>query len=300
MIHATANAKINLSLEILGRRPDGYHDIVTIMQAIDLTDELVFLPAPDGEITLECNDPGLDATADNTVLRAAEALRDAAGIADGARILLRKAIPVTAGLGGGSSDAAATLTGLARLWGTRLPPARMAELATGIGADVSFFMGESPTAFVEGRGETITRLPQLPEAWVVIAIPEVPIPSPKTRVLYRMLEESHFTDGRQARGLHDRIRDGASRADIISGVGVANTFNAVADRAFPGIDRFRAIFRGAVGDKANVSLSGAGPALYAMMPTEQAALDVNSTLTEEGVAAIVARTADRPLTVLER
>ena len=300
MIHVTANAKINLSLEIIGRRPDGFHEIATVMQAVDLADELVFLPAPDGQIALECNDPGLEGTQDNTVVRAAEALRDAAGIVAGARILLRKAIPVAAGLGGGSSDAAATLTALNRLWGTRLPPDRMAELAAEIGADVSFFMGDSPTAFAEGRGETITDLPPLPEAWVVIAVPEVPIPSPKTRVLYRMLEASHFTDGRQARDLHNLIRNQAPLADTIKGVGVVNTFNAVADRAFPGIDRFRTIFRDAAGDRANVSLSGAGPALCAMLPTERAALNINSMLTEEGVAAIVTRTADRPLTILER
>ena len=300
MIHVTANAKINLSLEVIGRRPDGFHEIATIMQAIDLADELVFLPAPDGEIALECNDPGLEGTQDNTVARAAEALRDAAGIGAGARILLRKTIPVAAGLGGGSSDAAATLTALNRLWGTRLPPDRMAELAAGIGADVSFFMGESATAFAEGRGEIISGLPPLPEAWVVIAVPEVPIPSPKTRVLYRMLDESHFTDGRQARELYNLIRDQAPLSDTIKGVGIANTFNAVADRAFPGIDRFHAIFRDAAGDQANVSLSGAGPALYAMVPTERAALTISSVLTEEGVAAIVARTADRPLTLLER
>ena len=176
----------------------------------------------------------------------------------------------------------------------------MAELAAGIGADVSFFMGESATAFAEGRGETITDLPPLPEAWVVIAVPEVPVPSPKTRVLYRMLEASHFTDGRQARDLHDLIRNHAPLPDTIKGVGVANTFNAVADRAFPGIDRFRAIFRDAAGDQANVSLSGSGPALYAMLPTERAALSINSMLTEEGVAAIVTRTVDRPLKILER
>ena len=93
MIHVTANAKLNLSLEVTGKRDDGFHNLVTVMQAIDLSDELVALPSPDESITLECNDPGLADIADNTVLRAAHALRDALGIRLGARLLLRKEIP---------------------------------------------------------------------------------------------------------------------------------------------------------------------------------------------------------------
>ena len=300
MIHVTANAKINLSLEVIGRRPDGFHEIATIMQAIDLADELVFLPAPDGEITLECNDPGLEGIQDNTVTRAAEALREAAGIEAGARILLRKAIPVAAGLGGGSSDAAATLTALNRLWETRLPPDRMAELAAGIGADVSFFMGESATAFAEGRGENITDLPPLREAWVVIAVPEVPIPSPKTRVLYRMLEEPHFTDGASARSLAARLESNEQSETLLREIGAANTFNYVADRVFPGIGRFRDALQQAVGDAGNVSLSGAGPSLYSILPTAEDAEAARLTLLEQGLTAIVAAMANRPLMILER
>ena len=300
MIHVTANAKINLSLEVIGRRPDGFHEIATVMQAVDLADELVFIPAPDGEIALECNDPGLGGMQDNTVVRAAEALREAAGIGAGARILLRKAIPVAAGLGGGSSDAAATLTALNRLWGTRLPPDRMAKLAAGIGADVSFFMGESATAFAEGRGETITGLPPLPEAWVVIAVPEVPIPSPKTRVLYRMLEHSNFSDGASARSLAAKLESNEQSETLLREIGATNTFNRVADRAFPGIGRFRDALQQAVGDARNVSLSGAGPSLYSVLPTADDAEAARLTLLEKGLTAIVAAMANRPLMILER
>ena len=185
MIHVTANAKLNLSLEIIGRRDDGFHELVSVMQAIDLADELVALPAPDGSITLECNDPALADSADNTVLTAARLLKEAAGVEQGARLLLRKSIPVAAGLGGGSADGAAALVALARLWNVAVPHDRLMDLAAGVGSDVPFFLGESPTALVEGRGETITALPSLPQAWAVILIPEVPVPSPKTRVLFR-------------------------------------------------------------------------------------------------------------------
>ena len=135
------------------------------MQAIDLADELVALPAPDGSVSLECNDPALADSADNTVLTAARLLKEAAGVEQGARLLLRKSIPVAAGLGGGSADGAAALVALARLWNVAVPHDRLMDLAAAVGSDVPFFLGESPTALVEGRGETITALPSLPEAW---------------------------------------------------------------------------------------------------------------------------------------
>ena len=239
MIHVTANAKLNLSLEIIGRRDDGFHELVSVMQAIDLADELVALPAPDGSVSLECNDPALADSSDNTVLSAAHLLKEAAGVEQGARLLLRKSIPVAAGLGGGSADGAAALVALARLWNVAVPHDRLMDLAAGVGSDVPFFLGESPTALVEGRGETITALPSTPQAWAVILIPEVPVPSPKTRVLFRMLDESNFSDGEKTLALRRLVESGAGASEILAAVGTTNTFNAVADRAFPGIGRFR-------------------------------------------------------------
>ena len=217
MIHVTANAKLNLSLEIIGRRDDGFHELVSVMQAINLADELVALPAPDGSITLECNDPALADSADNTVLTAARLLKDAAGVEQGARLLLRKSIPVAAGLGGGSADGAAALVALARLWNVAVPHDRLMDLAAAVGSDVPFFLGESPTALVEGRGETITALPSLPQAWAVILIPEVPVPSPKTRVLFRMLDESNFSDGERTMALRRLVESGAGRVRDFGG-----------------------------------------------------------------------------------
>ncbi len=300
MIHITANAKLNLSLEIIGRRDDGFHNLVSIMQAIGLSDELVALPAQNGSIRLECNDPALADSEENTVLSAAHLLKDSAGVTEGARLLLRKSIPVAAGLGGGSTDGAAALVALNRLWQTGLSPNRLMELGAEVGSDVPFFLGDSPTALVEEQGATITTLPSVPPAWAVILFPKVPIPSPKTRALFRMLDDSLFGTGERTRELQSLIQDGAPAADIFSRVGSTNTFNDVAERAFPGIGRFRGVLARAVGQAANVGMSGAGPSLYAILSTHAQAREVVDELTQEGLTPLLADMAERPLTVLER
>ncbi len=300
MIHVTANAKINLSLEITGRRDDGFHELISVMQAVDLSDELVALPAPDGSLSLECNDPALLESDDNTVLTAARLLKESLGIEQGARLLLRKSIPVAAGLGGGSADGAAALVALSLLWDVPVRRQRLLEIAAEVGSDVPFFMGESPTALVEGRGETITALPAPPPMWAVILVPEVPVPSPKTRVLFRMLDESLFSDGERTRQLRELIESGSPLSSVLPNVAAFNTFNGVADRAFPGIVRFRDSLRAAVGSETNVSLSGAGPSLYAVLPTQEDAESAAATLTHEGLTPIVAGMVERPLTLLER
>ncbi len=300
MIHVTANAKINLALEIIGRRDDGFHELLSVMQAIDLSDELVALPSPDGSLSLECNDPALTQSDENTVMTAARLLRESLGIEQGARLLLRKSIPVAAGLGGGSADGAAALVALSLLWDAPVRRERLLGMAAEVGSDVPFFLGESATALVEGRGESITALPSMPAAWAVILVPEVPVPSPKTRVLFRMLDESLFGGGEETGRLRGLIEDGAPLPSILPYVGATNTFNAVADRAFPGIGSFREALTEAVGGEGNVSLSGAGPSLYAVLATREGAERVAAALTQQGLTPIVAGMAERPLTVLER
>src|SRR4051812_37069136 len=129
-----APAKLNLFLEILGRRPDGYHEIESLMVAVDLLDTLRFVDDPSGAVTLWCDDPALPTGRENLVVRAAERLKAASGSARGVSIELRKAIPAQAGLAGGSSDAAATLQALDRLWELQTAPERLDELAAEIGS----------------------------------------------------------------------------------------------------------------------------------------------------------------------
>src|SRR5436305_2766793 len=128
-VEVLAPAKLNLFLEILGRRPDGYHELESLMVAVDLHDTLHLAVDPSGAITLRCDDPTLPAGRENLVVRAAERLKAESGCPLGAAIELDKAIPAQAGLAGGSSDAAAALVALDRLWELRLPPDRLHALA---------------------------------------------------------------------------------------------------------------------------------------------------------------------------
>ncbi|MGH7279827.1 MAG: 4-(cytidine 5'-diphospho)-2-C-methyl-D-erythritol kinase, partial [Candidatus Rokuibacteriota bacterium] len=134
----SAAAKVNLALEVLGRREDGYHEIATVMHTVDLADRLVLEDSD--AIELATSSPGVPADRTNLAVRAALALRDAAGIERGVRIVLDKRIPVAAGLGGGSTDAAGVLIALNRLWGLRWPAARLAVVAETLGMDVPFFL----------------------------------------------------------------------------------------------------------------------------------------------------------------
>lgn len=169
-----APAKLNLFLHVTGRRTDGYHLIQTAFRLIDLCDWITIAPRDDGAVQLERALPGVPAE-QNLALRAAQALKDATGVRAGAAISLDKRIPIGAGLGGGSSDAATTLVALNRLWGTGLSHADLASLAVGLGADVPFFVF-GRNAFGEGIGEVLTAL-DLEPAWYVVLTPQVAVPT---------------------------------------------------------------------------------------------------------------------------
>ena len=168
-----APAKVNLHLRVLGRRPDGYHDIQTIFQAVDLHDLLdVRRVGAVVELVVEGEDAG--PVEENLVVRAARAYLAAAGLgAEGLRMRLEKRIPAGAGLGGGSSDAAAVLLGLDRLFHGAVAPARIAALAAEIGSDVPFFLGASSLALGRGRGEVVEPLDPLPSLAGVVVLPPV-------------------------------------------------------------------------------------------------------------------------------
>jgi 4-diphosphocytidyl-2-C-methyl-D-erythritol kinase len=149
-------AKLNFFLEITRKRPDGYHDLESLMVAIELFDTLEFRPALVGELALACEPPGLSSGPDNLVQKAARALREHVGRPDlGAEIRLTKRIPMQAGLGGGSSDAAAALVGLNRIWKLGLTRDELLAIAASVGSDVAFFL-TLPAAWCTGRGEKAT------------------------------------------------------------------------------------------------------------------------------------------------
>ena len=161
VVTALAPAKLNLDLRVLGRRPDGYHELASIFVGVSLFDTLTFRARPDGDfrLTLRGGPPDVPAGADNLVLRAASAMREAAARrgkrCGGADITLHKRIPSQAGLGGGSSDAAAAVLALNRLCGLRLPKEVLHEVAAGLGSDVNFFVEGCRSAVCTGRGEIV-------------------------------------------------------------------------------------------------------------------------------------------------
>lgn len=173
-----AFAKINLGLEIVRRRSDGYHDIRTLFQSISLADELVLEPAPAGVILVEGDDPAVAWDGTNLVHRAARMLRDRTGTKKGVRIRVKKMIPPGKGLGGGSADAAATLLALDEMWGLDLAPEEMAFMARSLGADVPFFL-KGGLCLGEGIGDLLTLIPDLPPLPCLLLFPSFPISTAK-------------------------------------------------------------------------------------------------------------------------
>lgn len=165
-----APAKLNLMLHILGRRPDGYHELQTLFQFLDHGDELGFSLREDGEIHLRTEVPGVPHDS-NLIVRAARSLQQASGTSLGADIWLDKRLPMGGGIGGGSSDAATTLLGLDHLWHTHLGEERLAELGLALGADVPVFV-RGRAAFAEGVGERLQPV-TLEEPWFLVAVPQV-------------------------------------------------------------------------------------------------------------------------------
>ena len=257
MITVRAYAKINLTLEVLGRRDDGYHDIASILQTVSLHDTLTFEEADD--ITLDCDRREL-VTPHNLVLRAANLLRDTAGVSRGTAIGLRKNIPVAAGLGGGSSDAAATLLALNRLWGLELTREDLLPLAARIGSDVPFFL-YGGTGRVFGRGERVQPLPPTDLEWAVVLTPQIDLPD-KTATMFSKIGPMSYTNGGLTRKLSARL---SSKGDTPPQF-LFNAFDDVAKETFPILETYWETFH-ALGAR-EIHLCGAGPSLYAPVSTK--------------------------------
>ena len=274
MLTIPAYAKINLTLEVLGQYDDGYHEIASVMQLIDLHDTLSFELGED--VHLSCDVPQL-CTDDNLVIRAARLLQEMAKSEQGALITLRKGIPSGSGLGGGSSDAAATLKTLNRLWELSLPSEQLAQLASKIGSDVAFFLNGN-TALATGRGESVSPISSPCGTWVVLLKPPFNV-TEKTRRMYASLESRHWTSGvmtqRMVEALDCGERDFHSRC--------FNVFEEVAFSFFDGLDKYWDVFQDS--GAPSVHLAGAGPALYAIVPSRAEAEAVMSRLEGEAYLA---------------
>jgi 4-diphosphocytidyl-2-C-methyl-D-erythritol kinase len=213
-LELVAPAKLNLVLEVTGRRADGYHEIASLIQTIDLADRVRLEEAHSLEIEV-AGEQVLGVPVEgprNLAYRAAHALAEAARLPYvGARIVLDKRIPVGVGLGGGSSDAAAVLRGLNRLWGLELDRKRLARTAAEIGSDVAFFLWGG-SALVKGRGEHVEALPDAPQRMATIFLSELELED-KTRRMYSALTRADFTSGHLADVAAEATRKGLSLSE---------------------------------------------------------------------------------------
>ena len=271
MLTVYAPAKINLVLEVLGKDND-YHRISSIVQSIDLCDVLNF--QLDEEVCFECDVPSLKR--DNLVTRAATLLKESTKCSLGTRIELRKHIPWGVGLGGGSSDAAATLLALNELWGLGLPLSELVRLASKLGSDVPFFIHKG-TALVEGKGEKVTPLPYLPATCFVLMVPSLPKIPDKTRQMYNNLRVADFTGGQFVQRALSSLRQGKAIDHCL----MFNVFEMVAFNFFHGLDKYRKTLKesGAPG----VYVSGSGPCLFTFFSEERQAKVISLNLRGQGL-----------------
>jgi|FaiFalDrversion3_1042247.scaffolds.fasta_scaffold00309_2 4-diphosphocytidyl-2-C-methyl-D-erythritol kinase len=273
-----APAKINWTLEVLGRRPDGYHQVATVLQTIALWDELELEPAPGLELET-VDGPALGE--EDLALRAARLLLPQGGV----RLRLRKGIPVGAGLGGGSSDAAAALRGVRSLFRLHLCDQELARLAATLGSDVPFFL-HGGTALATGRGELVSPLPDAPTVWLVLLVPPLSLPG-KTGEMYRHLSPASYSDGSFTRAFLQRL---AERGMVDEGL-MHNAFEAVAYALWPDLASYRrALLRAGA---RRVHLAGSGPALFALTAEAHQAEALAGRLRAEGLAPLLARTVGR-------
>ena len=262
LLRARAAAKVNLGLYVGPLRPDRYHEVVSVMQAVGIWDDLEVEVVPEG-LGLEVEGEGLPPAETNLVLVAARELARRSRDLPGARFRLRKGIPISAGLGGGSADGAAALIALDRLWGLHLPAVNLATMAAEVGADVPFCIG-GQTRVATGRGEKVREIPNRATTWWVVGIDAGRL---GTEDVYRRFDELGLAaplDGRWPGGLLDALA--AGDLDAIA-AGLHNDLEPAAFDLLPGLARGKAALleAGAVG----AVMSGSGPTMLGLCRDEE-------------------------------
>ena len=261
-----AFAKINLRLEILGKRPDGYHELRTIFQSISLHDELRLRSSrhPGIALTIKGNAAlSQEPFRKNLVYRAVDALRSELRIRSGVEIELRKTIPAGRGLGGGSSDAAAALIGYLRLTGRKVPRARLMEIASSLGADVPFFLFGGRALGV-GRGDEIYPLPDIAKMTVLVVSPqEIHVP---TADAYRWVKAPAYSGSTLTKGAaNSKLFEFCALCWSAQESGLSNDFERPVFRRHPRLDRIkRALLWGGATE---ASLAGSGSAVFGVFPS---------------------------------
>ncbi|MDD2366835.1 MAG: 4-(cytidine 5'-diphospho)-2-C-methyl-D-erythritol kinase [Desulfuromonadaceae bacterium] len=252
-----APAKINYLLDVIGKRPDGYHELRMIMQRVNLCDNISLKLNDNGEVKIICNSIGIPDGQENIAWKAARALLDFAGSKTGVTIEITKNIPVAAGLGGGSSDAAAVLMGLNDLLNLNISDQKLMEIGVNIGADVPFFIFKK-AAIAEGIGEKLTELPEMPHCWILLVNPAIHV---STAWVYKSLQLTN-------RGKLNRLPEFFDSIEQVISI-LSNDLESVTVEKFPVIAEIKSLLleSGASGSM----MSGSGPTVFGIFDSFDAA-----------------------------
>ncbi|MBQ1809104.1 MAG: 4-(cytidine 5'-diphospho)-2-C-methyl-D-erythritol kinase [Selenomonas sp.] len=271
MVTVEANAKINLTLDILGKRPDGYHEVAMVMQTVGLHDTLTLEKREQG-ISLNINVPWLKADEKNLAWRAAALVQEEFGLTGGVHIELIKRIPVAAGLAGGSADAAAVLKGMSELYGLNLSDNKLCELGAKLGSDIPFCL-LGGTMLATGRGEVLKRLPDMPETWVVLVEPRISV---STALAYQNYDEQ----GAERHPDNEAIQKEIARGNR-NGVAklLCNVLESVTINKYDVIERYKQMML-AKGAMASM-MSGSGPTVFALAKNREQAEEIAGFMRQE-------------------
>ena len=280
-----SHAKINLTLDISPRREDGYHDIDSVVQIIDIADELLLAKRRGAVIEVEVDAPDIPSGASNLVYRACEAFFESTGIRAGARCELAKRIPAQAGLGGGSSNAAAAILGLDQLYGSGLSTQRLTQTAAKVGADVALFV-HGGTVRMRGRGESVEPLPDAPQLDLVIVKPELGVSSAWA---YAELDKCGRREVSSASDQMERAIRAQDRDAVISGL--RNDFDPVVSSSIEAVRAAKLVLI-EHGAQAAV-LAGSGSAVFGVYPSRDDAQAAAEKLDQQFARVFVARTLTR-------
>lgn len=274
-IRLKARAKINLGLDVLGKREDDYHEVRMVMQTIGIYDRLILTKIPEEEIRITSNLAFLPVNENNLIYKAIKLLKDEYHFPGGVSVDLNKFIPVAAGMAGGSTDAASTMFGVNRLFGLNLSMGKMMELGVRLGADVPYCVMRG-TALAEGIGEKLTRITPVPHMWILIAKPQINV---STRLVYEQLDMG----GIQKHPDIDGIIRAIEAQDVVRiAQSMGNVLENVTVPLYPVIETIKQdmLSHGAI----NAMMSGSGPTVFGIFPDEQTTLACQAFLKEKGDA----------------
>lgn len=274
-ISINAMAKINLGLDVLRRRENGYHDVKMIMQTVDIYDTLVFLKLQEPKIVVKTNHEELPTDENNLIHKAAKLLFEKCNVTEGVEITLTKRIPIAAGMAGGSTDAAAALVGINKLFGLHLSMEELKEIGVKIGADVPYCI-EGGTALSEGIGEILTKLPDAPDCYVVVAKPDISV---STKYVYENLHANELKYHPDIDGMVEAIKSGD-----LDGVckRMENVLETVTETKYPIISQIKALLKEAGAE--NALMSGSGPTVFAIFKDKELAHKALKCIETSGLA----------------